>query len=421
MADATMFPASLKVFQWSTDDNPNPRLSQPITSTDTTLYFTAPPYDANGTTIIRGNTIIGIKRSDGYVESVWCPNNSIAADGLSATGVVRGVRLAGIDYTTAGTALAVDHDQDSSVFCNVSPVEFNMAFNALNGTIASGGNNWKIGDGTDSDITVYAYNADANKPFWRYDAATNQWIFSNDGSSSTPFGTGAGVTGGDGITVTAGDIDIDLTDTTVFRDARTGNEARAVKTKAANGMIDGTFGGVPAGTILCFGAAAAPDGYLLCDGSAVSRTTYAGLFAVLSTTYGVGDGASTFNLPDLRGKAAFGKAAAGTFNALANTGGSETSALAAHTHDFDDNGCAACYPICSGSPNATYTLYANRNTTLTFTSDYTTATHAGAASSGSISTTVGSKLVGKTGAISAGASSITVTNPYLVVNYIIKY
>lgn len=65
--------------------------------------------------------------------------------------------------------------------------------------------------------------------------------------------------------------------------------------------------GVPAGAITAFGGASAPTGWLICDGSAVSRTTYATLFALFSTTYGAGDGSTTFNLPDLRGRAIVGK------------------------------------------------------------------------------------------------------------------
>ena len=59
---------------------------------------------------------------------------------------------------------------------------------------------------------------------------------------------------------------------------------------------------VPPGIINQFAGGVAPAGYLLCDGSAVDRTTYADLFAVISTTYGSGDGTTTFNLPDLRGE-----------------------------------------------------------------------------------------------------------------------
>jgi len=73
----------------------------------------------------------------------------------------------------------------------------------------------------------------------------------------------------------------------------------------------------PSGTLLTFAGPTAPDGWLLCDGSAISRTAYARLFAAISTTYGNGDGASTFNLPDFRGVYPRG---AGT-NGTANYGG----------------------------------------------------------------------------------------------------
>ena len=59
---------------------------------------------------------------------------------------------------------------------------------------------------------------------------------------------------------------------------------------------------VPTGAIFSFPIETPPTGYLICDGSAISRTTYADLFALLGTTYGAGDGSTTFNLPDYRGR-----------------------------------------------------------------------------------------------------------------------
>jgi microcystin-dependent protein len=59
---------------------------------------------------------------------------------------------------------------------------------------------------------------------------------------------------------------------------------------------------VPSGTVHLFATTTAPSGYLECDGSAVSRTTYADLFAIIGTTWGEGNGSSTFNVPDLRGE-----------------------------------------------------------------------------------------------------------------------
>lgn len=97
---------------------------------------------------------------------------------------------------------------------------------------------------------------------------------------------------------------------------------------------------VPAGSLFPFAAATAPSGYLLCDGSAVSRATYATLFGVVGTTYGVGDGSTTFNLPDLQGRVAVGKNS-GTFTTIGASGGEETHVLtipelAAHTHGPGD-------------------------------------------------------------------------------------
>ena len=63
---------------------------------------------------------------------------------------------------------------------------------------------------------------------------------------------------------------------------------------------------IPAGVILTFGGSTVPEGFLLCNGAAISRTTYAKLFAAIGTLYGAGDGSTTFNLPDMRDKFAEG-------------------------------------------------------------------------------------------------------------------
>lgn len=68
---------------------------------------------------------------------------------------------------------------------------------------------------------------------------------------------------------------------------------------------------VPTGVVLPFGGSTVPEGFLLCNGAAISRTTYAKLFAAIGTLYGAGDGATTFNLPDLRDRFAEG---AGTYS-----------------------------------------------------------------------------------------------------------
>lgn len=95
---------------------------------------------------------------------------------------------------------------------------------------------------------------------------------------------------------------------------------------------------VPTGAILPYGGATAPTGYLLCDGTAVSRSTYAALFAILSTAYGVGNGSTTFNLPDLRQRFPLGKAVSGTGATLGSTGGTIDHVHAGGSHSHGSAG-----------------------------------------------------------------------------------
>lgn len=100
----------------------------------------------------------------------------------------------------------------------------------------------------------------------------------------------------------------------------------------------------PVGSLLGAAFSTPPTGYLLCDGTAVSRTTYAALYTAIGVTYGVGDGATTFNLPDARGRAALGVGTGSglTARALGASGGEETHLLTeaempAHVHQMSPN------------------------------------------------------------------------------------
>lgn len=142
---------------------------------------------------------------------------------------------------------------------------------------------------------------------------------------------------------------------------------------------------VPSGTVLPFAGSTAPSGYQLCYGQAISRTTYASLFSAIGTTYGAGDGSTTFNVPDLRGRAIAGQDDMGGVSAdrltdqsggldgdtLGASGGAEThtlteAQLASHTHtvtnslkltDADDTGStpASAEYNAAGNLRSTYT------------------------------------------------------------------
>lgn len=85
----------------------------------------------------------------------------------------------------------------------------------------------------------------------------------------------------------------------------------------ANKLASGVA--IPPGAMMAYAGATAPTGWLLCDGSAVSRTTYADLFAAIGTAYGSGDGSTTFNVPDMRGRAPIG-VGTGTGNGASGNG-----------------------------------------------------------------------------------------------------
>ena len=194
-----------------------------------------------------------------------------------------------------------------------------------------------------------------------------------------------------------------------------------------------TQNAVLTGALLMWPTGTAPSGYLLCTGTAVSRTTYAALFAVIGTTFGAGDGSTTFNLPNYADRMPIGAGAIAA--SIGATGGSSTTTLSgsnlpAHTHSFSgsvsgstggaaaniqDPGHSHSIPVSNptGGGGGPWIVFNNPATTVNTNGALTGVYDAGHAHS------ISGTASGTTG--NAGSSTAATTiSPYLGINFIIK-
>lgn len=184
----------------------------------------------------------------------------------------------------------------------------------------------------------------------------------------------------------------------------------------------------PPGVIHQYAGSSAPSGYLLCEGQAVSRVTYAALFAIIGTTYGAGDGSTTFNLPNLTGKVPVGlNSSDASFDARGETGGEKTHSITtaempAHTHSVDPPSTTTSS---DGSHTHSYTDYYNSSEASDDAndrivgSDATTYANRTTGSSGSHTHTL--NIASFTSGSSGSGTAMNVLQPYIVLYYIIKY
>jgi microcystin-dependent protein len=167
---------------------------------------------------------------------------------------------------------------------------------------------------------------------------------------------------------------------------------------------------VVTGSIQMWPTVTAPTGYLLCVGTAVSRSTYAALFAIIGTTFGVGDGSTTFNLPNYSDRFPIGS---GTIAALAATGGSKDAVVVSHTHT-----ATVTDPQHKHIHGATFQFQGSVYGDVTVASGAQSGQSGGSTLSGYTSTeSTGITVANSTTGVSGTNANLP---PYLGINFIIK-
>lgn len=189
MSNATKLPDSSTVFlsQWSRPDAPLPKLDSPCSATATILKVSTPFKDKTGA-IVPGGFEMGIRKANGWTETVYVPVGAVSADGYTLgtalLPVVRGVRPSGYDYTTGDPNFADSHDADEPVFCNIPANIPELIRSVLQGLIATGGTNFILGVDATGTVTVSRSSGTGTYlGFFRWSNVSGKAEFSNDGSA----------------------------------------------------------------------------------------------------------------------------------------------------------------------------------------------------------------------------------------------
>lgn len=294
-----------------------------VTPTDQQKYFIIKnETDSACRVIYKGVTY---STSNG-VEILSGSTQAVTGDGGGSSGVFKSLTPNTDLVNDLTPQLGADLDVNGNSIVSVSNGDITLAPNGT-GEINLTADSIVAGtSGTDVALTT---NGAANLTLNTNSGSNSGSIVIADGANNnieiTPNGTGSVVV--DGISYPQAD----------------GNAGEVLTTDGSGQLsfADVSASAFNSGMLMPYAGATAPTGWLLCYGQAVSRTTYADLFSVVGTTYGAGDGSTTFNLPDLRGRAIAGKDDMGGTSAnrltnqtgglngdtLGDTGGSETHTL----------------------------------------------------------------------------------------------
>lgn len=180
----------------------------------------------------------------------------------------------------------------------------------------------------------------------------------------------------------------------------------------------GAAGVGPVGTIVMHAATVAPSGWLICNGSAVSRTTYSALFASIGTKYGAGDGTTTFNVPDLRAR--FPRMDTFYFTNIGVLGGSDTHVHTVADHDHQvDGGSSPAVARITMNATAAPNIFMDRVSGVTSWPPTLNGDVSGGTGSSS-NQTGGARVVGRTATGAVVTQAANNDPPYINLAFIIK-
>ena len=439
-------------------------------------------------------SIINFPQSQLHLEAVG--GNQVILGSGSETGVSR-LYLSSPSTSNSGVIMAVGSGNNLTVTSAASIYNgFKLAYNDSGAVMTLSSNSGSTTTSTPPNLTFYRADGttlfsrtvciDTSNYFRMYSAAYNPSstgtnlsieLYASNGSARIGAGTTLNGTAGSlviGSHLKLNDAVLGTANNRPFGNGTSGNAGllRYNDTNKSAEIYDGNvwadvgyYAGTPLGAIIAYPSNTAPsDSFLLCDGNAVSRSTYVDLYNLFLltpngiSTYGAGNGTTTFNLPDIRGRTIVGKNNGGTFSTIGQAGGTETvtlieSQMPSHTHPLS----VSVTSTFTGTKTATsqdgghshtitdpghthsfdrMTLY---NPQVSNASQYTVARHTGWEVSGTYSNTTGitvdsvekhSHQHTPSGSVSnetdasmtatGGNSSHNNLQPYIVLNYFIK-
>ena len=297
-----------------------------------------------GSLTITGNSVLNGSVSTGALTSTLVSTGSIYTTGATI-GTLYATTITTANIHASGTIRSTTYtggNMQLSGVINASGIttgNLNFTGNLYQNGVAYVGSQWTTTSG--------------NVSYTSGSVITGTVSASNVNTASATIGSlkASDVTIGN-LTVTGSTITVNVTESNVVDINITTSSLNATGITAGNLNITGnlyqnnslvTFSAFLPGFIIQYATTTSPSGWLLCDGSAVSRTTYSALFSVVGTTYGVGNGSTTFNVPDLRGRVpvGYGQGSGLTNRTMANTGGAETHTLTttempSHNHGVND-------------------------------------------------------------------------------------